>query len=442
MIKRITAIALFTGSAQVLSLIAVGYVLRNLGERTSGLVGIIDSTVLVIAGIVSFGIQLAVNRNAVLQKSWRSNYQLAQSSRFSISSLVLLFGVGAYFLNWDKTNLIFLVAPFVAFNGDYALYGNGLPVKAAMLSFFRVSIPYLGLLLLAYFGREDLLDIYMMLVALGIFIAGFFASRFNEVSYVFPFNRSFLKFYYKYYKVGIYQLSWALLVTGVLTLAKPFYTLETIGLVYGILKYFEVFKGVLRIIVQAFFKELSQPEVAFKIDKVGLMIGGFIVIPAFLFMGQTLELLFGTTYAGRELILVLFGVAMLIASFKTSTDIRTLLIRKDDVNLKAFTIALGATFIALIAFSKFGEPVYGIPASLIIGESILLLVLGFNQNESFFKPRFLFFSKLLPLLVPALLIRLLLGSSVIYLVASAAIYILLIVVIYRKLIFGSVAVRN
>ena len=81
MIRRIFVVGLYTGSAHLASIVAISYLLRNLGERTLGFIGLVDSTVLIVAGIVSFGIQLSVNRNVALQKNWRSNYHLGQSAR-------------------------------------------------------------------------------------------------------------------------------------------------------------------------------------------------------------------------------------------------------------------------------------------------------------------------------------------------------------------------
>ena len=74
MIKRVFWIALYTGLAQVLSLFTISYVLRNLGEVTSGYMGVIDSSILVIATVISFGIQLSVNRNVATKQSWRSKF--------------------------------------------------------------------------------------------------------------------------------------------------------------------------------------------------------------------------------------------------------------------------------------------------------------------------------------------------------------------------------
>ena len=55
--------------------------------------------------------------------------------------------------------------------------------------------------------ESDYLPIYVALVALGILNSGLFAAKINKVSYIFPVNEKFYKFYLKYYKVGLFQIS-------------------------------------------------------------------------------------------------------------------------------------------------------------------------------------------------------------------------------------------
>jgi len=443
MIRRIFVVGLYTGSAHLASIVAISYLLRNLGERTLGFIGLVDATVLIVAGIVSFGIQLSVNRNVALQKSWRSNYHLGQSARFTASLLVVLFGVFSYLFNWDPTKMVYFIAPLIAFNGDYALYGNGKPIHAARLSFFRVLIPYSGLIIVTRYFETDYLPIYVTLIGLGILNSGFFAARINHVSYLFPVDKEFYKFYLKYYKVGLFQISSVLLITGILAVSKGFYTIEVIGLVYGLLKIFEVFKGGLRIIVQAFFKELQHEIVGLKIDKLGIMIGAFILIPTILYTETTLNLLFADAYDNKSGMLVLFGIAMFIASFKTSADIRILLQKRDNVNLRSYLFALFATMLIVIILSKSQYSLYGIPSGLIVGELILLLTLGWNLGRiGFFAQRMIFLLKVAPMLIVSYGIRIVFEPSIFTLVISSALYAIFVVYVFRKLIFGSAFKNN
>ena len=436
MIKRVFWVSFYTGASQLLALYTLSYVLRNYGEEVSGRIGIIDSLVLIISGVISFGTQLAVNRNVATKRSWRSNYYLGQSARFSMSLVVIIYAIVSAMYQLDLTKLIFLAAPLIAFNGDYSLYGTGQPIKAAQISFFRIAIPNLSILITAYFFSQYLIHAYLIFVGVGIFNSGIIASRINKVQYLFPFNRKFTKFYLKYYKVGIFQLSYAILITGILAISKFFYTIETIGLVYGVLKYFEVFKGLLRILKQAFFRDLASDAVGIRVDKFGILMGSFVVIPAFLYTKETLQLIYADTYMGKELLLILFGIAMILASLQPSLDMRALLKRLDNTNLFAYLLALiiAVTIISYASNTPYG--LYGIPIGIIAGEIILLVVLSLRiEGLSFYIKRFQFILKLLPLLSMVILIRFLFEPSIIMLVISSAIYSLSVLFAFRKLLF-------
>jgi len=403
------------------------------------MMGLVDSTILVMATVASFGIQLSVNRNVATQKNWWGNYKLAQSARLVVGFLIVAYGTISFLIQKDPTKFIYLAAPLIALNGDYALYGNGKPVHAAMLSFFRVAIPNLGILAASNFMGKEVIYLYIVLAGLGILIAGFLSSLFNKVHYIYTPRWDFHKVYIKYYKVGLFQLASVLMITGILTLAKGFYSVVTIGLVYGGLKYFEVFKGGLRILVQAFFKELSLEKVSLKIDKVGMMGGMLISIPFLVYPHTTLTTIYGDAYKGYEFIIIIFGVAMLTATLSTSAGTIALLKKLDNLNLKAYLISLFLAVLVMIIFSFLPSYMYGIPLGVLVGELSLLSILGYNLGGfRFYIDRIKFLLKLLPLIIICILIKWISPNELYALLGSIVFFSLSIIVIYRKLIFGSV----
>ena len=228
------------------------------------------------------------------------------------------------------------------------------------------------------------------------------------------------------------------MVTGILALSKGFYSVAVLGLVYGILKYFEVFKGVLRIIVQAFFRELKNEGTNLRVDKAGILIGGAILIPTLFYRDVTLSFLYNDAYDGIEQIFSLFGLAMFFASFKASADMQILMQKKDNVNLYSYLIALASTIGITIYFSTSQYPVFGIPAGLLVGEFILLCLLGYHLGKwNFFKERLIFFFKLTPIILLAFGIRLLIGESTLALFTSLGLYGVLSFFFYRKLLLDS-----
>ncbi len=438
MIKRVFWVALFTGLSHLISIITISYVLNNLGKEVAGYLGVIDSTIMLVASIISFGIQLAVNRNVATQSNWHSNYRLGQSSRLTLSFFVMLFGIVAYLVKGDITLLIYCYAPLVALNGDYALYGNGKPIIAASLSFLRVALPNIGILVTGYFFGLDVVPVYILLLASGILLAGIISAYFNGVNYFFTPRKNFAKFYFKYLKVGFYQVAGVLLVPGVLVIANWFYEIAIIGLVNGLLKLLIVYKGGLRIIVQTFFKEIKLSDTANKIDKASLLAWGLVSIPAIMFYDTTLQLVYKDTYTEYPLLLPLFGVIMLLSSFRNAAEAKALLNRQDNLNLYVFTGALAAEVITIAVFSFTPQAIWGIPIGFLVGEVILVLGLGFGLHiHSFFKTRVVFLLKLSPVLILAAAIRYFLGPGIYVLAGTLVFYLLWVLVFYRKLVFNS-----
>lgn len=436
MLQRVFWVALYTGSAQIVSLIAVNVVLRNLGEQVSGYMGIVDSYILIMASLISFGIQLSVNRNVVKTTRWKSNYQLAQSSRITVGLILLIFGVLSLAYEWEVSKLILVFAPLVALNGDYTLYGKGLPIVAARLSLIRVALPNLAIIGSSFWLQELSIYYYIIFAAIGLLNSGFWASKINHTSYIYTPSKSFYKFYSKYAKVGIFQLCYALMVTGILAFAQYFYTIAAIGLIYGILKYFEVFKGVIRIIVQAFFREIKNEGVNLKIDKAGMLLGAGAVIPTIIYPYTTLSILYGQTYTNHELILPIFGLAMLISSIKSSTDMKLLMLKKDNVNLFVYLAAIIITYTAVTLISFTNCQLYGVAIGIVLGELTLLFGLGYSLNKfRFFVIRFYFLVKLTPILLVSYLLKFYFGESITLLVASIGIYAIYSFIFYRKLLF-------
>lgn len=438
MIKRVFWVALFTGLSHLISILTISYVIRELGEEVSGYIGIIDSTVILVASIISFGIQLAVNRNVATKTSWQSNYNLAQSARLMLSFFIVIFGAVLYLFGGEMQYLIYAFAPLVALNGDYALYGNGKPITASSLSFLRVAAPNLGILFAGYLGGLNVIYVYIVLLATGIFLAGLISSRANHVKYFFLPRKHFLKFYFKYWKVGGYQVASALIVPGILVIADWFYSLAIIGLINGLLKILIVYKGGLRIIVQTFFKEITIEKTHEKIDKASLLAWGAVSIPIIVYYNTTLNLLFDNKYDEIAILLPVIGAIMFLGAFRNASEARALILKKDNLNLSIFLIALLLQTIVLITFSYTPYFIWGIPLGLLIAELTVVIGLGYGLHRwHYFIRRFNFILKLLPPIIFSLLLKFIFPPSLTILGISIIIYIIWSFIFFRKLIFGS-----
>jgi hypothetical protein len=262
------------------------------------------------------------------------------------------------------------------------------------------------------------------------------AAYFNKVKYFFPPRSDFHKVYFKYYKVGLFQIAAVLMVTGILTVAKGFYSVAIIGLVYGGLKYFEVFMGGLRILVQAFFRELTMEVVALKIDKVGMLAAGLVSIPFIIYPITTLSVIYGDAYQGYEAVIIILGAAMCVAAFGTSAGTFALLKKLDNLNILAYVSSVACSIIIMILFSYSDYTVYGIPVALLSGQVILIGILGIKLDGiNFYLVRLKFLVKLLIPLLIAIALKYVIGDQKYALILSAMIFAVSTGFYFRRLIF-------
>jgi hypothetical protein len=226
------------------------------------------------------------------------------------------------------------------------------------------------------------------------------------------------------------------MITGMLTVAKGFYPVAIIGLVYGGLKYFEVFKGGLRILVQAFFKELTIERVNMRIDKTGMIAGALVSIPFLIYPKTTLSIIYGDAYIGYEAIIIIFGAAMLVATLSTSAGTFALLKKYDNLNLFAYLTSLGLSILTMIVFSYTQQLELGIPLAILAGEVCLITILGTKLGGfKYFLDRFKFLLKLLPPILIAIGLKFVLINQLHALVISAAIFAVSVLYFFRKIIF-------
>ena len=282
----------------------------------------------------------------------------------------------------------------------------------------------------------EAINIYIYLLAIGILLAGLISAKVNKVSYFYKPRFKFAKFYLKYAKVGGYQVASALIVPGILVIANWFYPIAVIGLVNGILKIFIIYKGGLRIIIQAFFKEIAIEKTDEKIDKASLLVWGAFSIPIIVFDTTTLNLLFDDKLNEIAWMMPVFGLIMFFAAFRNAAEIRVLMLKKDNLNLIVFLTALAMQIVALVAFSYTEYFMWGIPAGLLVAEIIVVAGLGYGLDKyDYYVKRFKFVFQILPPILLAVLIKWFFGPSWPMMIAAVLIYSFWALMFFRKLIF-------
>jgi hypothetical protein len=120
-----------------------------------------------------------VREIAITDHNWKQVYIESQQARLSLGILLLglcIFGI------YIQSYFLLTAAPVFALNGDYALYGRRKAVLASFLTFLRVFIPSVMLLLFSQFGPSFIIPAFAFATIGMYFITGIIVSKILESS--------------------------------------------------------------------------------------------------------------------------------------------------------------------------------------------------------------------------------------------------------------------
>lgn len=376
-----------TGLSQIIALIAIGIATRTFNTNTIGQIGIVESSILLTTSIISFGLQLSTNRNIVIHKDWMAFFKQGQKARITLSLILFPLGL-TYWINGNITYLFFFASPLIALNGDYALYGRGYPEYASKISFFRVLIPSVVLIICATMNSAHVVMFYIAGAVLGILIAGLLSSVKLNANYLFIPEIKAITHYFPSLKIGIASVSMTLMGSGIILLSNHFYDLNTVGEAYLGIKLFILYKGVRRIVIQSFFSELTNEPKALLVDRLNIVIGISVATVFVFFPMFVIHLFFGDTTDSLEKVMRLVGVAILFSSLTSVAGVSMLLKKMDNAYSISFLSSMIVSLLLLICISKIQPDPSGILFSVISGEiSLLLFFSYFLGYKTFFSKR-------------------------------------------------------
>jgi len=380
MLKRLALVALFTGSAQLTTLLALKYLAGSMGAGELKQLGEIDSLINLIINVIGLGLLMSSVRNIAISSDWGKEIDLAQEARLTLSLLLMPLAIWGIY---NRNYLIFFFAPVFALQADYALYGRSYPVLAAIIAFIRVLVPYLGILLAFYLFPQWNIAAFTVFSILIYFAAGLFISRFFKRPY-FP-RPSFksLHLYVKSLSLGMVSLSYYFIGLGLITFAVYFYHDTTIAIAYIGCKIYMIFKGVLRIINQSFIKEMTDHAVQLKVDQLAGMAGFLFLAGVFFFPNSFIRLLLNKTLDFDKSMLVILAAAGLISALFTSYTTQAILEKKDRPYALIAMIASLSAIGCSIVFSRFSQSPTGVFLGIFIGELVsvagLLKIAGYRH---------------------------------------------------------------
>jgi len=367
MIRRIFIVALFTGAGQIFIIFSLKYLSQNHPAGLLKEIAQIDSLVLFLINMIALGLQPATMRNLALEENWQDGYRKTQSARLALSLPVTLLAALAI---TDKFYLAFLIAPLLALNGDYALYGRGYPVKGSLVAMGRSIIPFLAVLVFSFYRYEDLAWIYLGGLVLAYLITNLSISAFLKVT-LFPVPRlKDISMYLKTLLLGIVSLGLYFIGMGVILVAQYFYPDPALATAFVGLKFYIIFKGVLRIIHQAFLKDMIREEIWLKVDQLSSLLGLTFFAFMMIFPETFISTFFGKNYLPGRQYFIYTALAALVYSLFSGFTTRAMLEKRDRPYALVTTIAALVSLGSCVILSFRSAVPESIGISVLAGELV------------------------------------------------------------------------
>lgn len=392
MFARLAIIFLLTGFGHLLSIITLKYTAAKIDSGTFRDIAQIDSHVQLILSIIALGLQTSAIRDIATSPDWKENYKNTQSARISLSIILLSF---VFFAINDKNYIIYLIAPILAINSDYVLYARGLPVFGAFIAFIRLSIPLIVLLLFSFYIKLYVFEAYLTSLFIVYLTSNVFINIYLNVQQIVKPRAKDLLMYLKSLPMGVITVGFYFLGLGMIIIADFFYSNSEIATVFVLIKFYVIYKGVLRIIHQSFIKEMQDDYNGLKIDKLSIILGLILLGSTLLFPQTFTTLFFGEKYLNDIHLIRIIGISAIIYSLFLSTATKAMLLKKDKIYLIIIITSVFSSITLLILSHLFYHEKKWILLSILSGEIILSvgLAMAFLNTELIIK-RILFLLKI------------------------------------------------
>jgi len=430
MLKRILIIALLTGAGQLFSI----FVLKIISSIGAGIpsseIAQLDTLFFFMLSVIAFGLQPAAIRDLALAKEWKSEFALVQSARIALGILLTLLIIVALF---NKYYLIFLLAPIIAASGEYALYARGAAVFGAFISFLRLSIPFSAILIAAYYAPTFTGVVYVVSLMFIHFVTIFLIGwRLGVQAFSKPSLQS-LKLYINSIPLGIVTLAQYMIGLGILLVAPYFYESKALGIVFAGLKFYVLYKGVLRIIHQAFVQEMLREEVCLKVDQLSIMIASLFLLSVLFFPESFIGFFFGQRALAERVLFQFLGISAMVYSVFLSMGTSALLQKKDLLYAKVTALAAIISIVCTVVLSYFLSAGIAIGLSLLAGEFTCLCGLIWIASDwKRFQNRLFFLGQTVVFFIIPFLVRYLFGHYLVLYFSSVVVVGLILLLLHHK----------
>lgn len=430
MLKRIAIVVFFAGIGQLLSVFVLKYISQHSTIAQLRAIAEIDSLVQFIMNVIALGLTAAAMRDLAMSSDWKKDYQQTQSARITLGILLM---VAAAFVFANEYYVLFLLAPIFAWSGDYAMYARGHSVAGSIIASVRLIFPFLAMLLAAMYSPENVATAYIIALVIVYIFTNAFISYYLKAPYLFKPSIKGLRLYIKTLPLGLASLSQYFLGLGLVLIIPYLYAKEVVATAFVGLKFYVIYKGVLRTLHQVFLKEMQSEVICLKVDQLSIIAGLSLLASVTIFPDAFISFFFGARYLQDRLFFTILGLDAVIYCFVLSFATRALFLKADIKYTRVTIISFFVTIISILVIWTITKGPAGIALGLGIGELtwVVGLITIIASKEQVLN-RLRFIGSLLPTLVVPIAIRLFWGDRLLFYFISFGLVALLIFALHHK----------
>lgn len=381
-IKKLLLVGLPIGLGQAIAFLMLPILTRSSSEETITLIGSIETSLIWLNSLICLGIQLNLTRLSAMAPTWREELTKAKANMLSFSLALSALGIGIAFIdNGINNTIILVIAPIIALNTDFILYGLDKAATASWLAFIRSSLPSLFIITITFTSNNEglIAASYVSSIAIAHIISAYFIAITSQTRLIpkakLPLN--FPKYYLASAKLGASSLLLSSQRLLPIPFAAYFYDAQSTTIAYGFFKIFNFYIGGRRLSLQTFYKDIVNSKSLLFLNNSIFSLSIIIAITFYIMSQEISKLLFNQDSQAHQNAIILSALCCVSVSiFATSgtqllgkqldrnyllahiTSFITLLFGAAcciilDLNIECFLLSIVVSEIVLASASKY-----------------------------------------------------------------------------------------
>ena len=289
------------------------------------------------------------------------------------------------------------------------------------------------MLLAAMYAPENVVTAYIIALVAVYVLTNAFISYYLKTPYLFKPSLKTMRLYVTSLPLGLASLSQYFLGLGLVLIIPYLYAKEVVATAFVGLKFYVIYKGVLRTLHQVFLKDMQSEVFCLKVDQLSIIAGLSLLGSVTIFPDAFIAFFFGARYLDDRLFFTILGIDAVFYCFVLSFATRALFLKADIKYTRVTIISFFVTIISILIISTVNSGPAGIALGLGIGELtwVLGLISIISSREQVLN-RLRFVIGLLPTLIIPIAIRLFFGDRLLFYFISFGVAALLIFAMHHK----------